>query len=334
MRTNNTTLKNVRHNGQKVKKWYHNGTKVYSAGNVVTYYFNQNDYAQEEIDSEASCLTPKTVDYMNHFSGWTFVGWREDNTASSTVLASKVMGDEPITLYAVYKRTLTATFNGNGATSGSVASISGTQYYNNGNTANPVITLPANGYGRSDYAFTGWNYGAVGAQITLTDNITVYAQWRQTVVRLVHNSALVSGVGMAVYNQFYDDKSNPPQYYGSSVNLYMDGDDNESSRCIVYFTSVIPYGKTVHMTLRATNISGSYGTANVKYFVCVAPTSGAYPSQISDFIDLSNYNGVAVSYAYTNAWSNTYFGLQLQNGTYGSSSRWVRFTVEELYYDA
>ena len=57
-KTNNTTLKNVRHNGQKVKKWYNNGTKVYSAGNVVTYYFNSSDYAQEEIDSEASCLTP------------------------------------------------------------------------------------------------------------------------------------------------------------------------------------------------------------------------------------------------------------------------------------
>lgn len=180
-KTNNTTLKNVRHNGQKVKKWYNNGTKVYSAGNVVTYYFNSSDYAQEEIDSEASCLTPKTVDYINHFPGWTFVGWREDNTASSTVVASKVMGDEPVTLYAVYKRTLTATFNGNGATSGSVASISGTQYYNNGNIANPTITLPANGYSRTNYKFNGWNYGAVGAKITLTSNITVSAQWIQSV---------------------------------------------------------------------------------------------------------------------------------------------------------
>ncbi len=180
-KTNNTVLKNVRHNGQKVKKWYHNGTKVYSVGNVVTYYFNSNDYAQEEIDSEASCLTPKTVNYINHFSGWTFVGWREDKTASSSVLSSKVMGDEPVTLYAVYRRSLTATFNGNGATSGSVASISGTQYYNNGNTANPAITLPACGYSKTNYKFNGWNYGAVGAKITLTGNITVSAQWIQAV---------------------------------------------------------------------------------------------------------------------------------------------------------
>ena len=75
-KTNNTTLKNVRHNGQKVKKCEHNGTKVYSAGNVLL------NSSEEEIDSEASCLTPKTVDYINHFPGWTFVGWREDNTAS------------------------------------------------------------------------------------------------------------------------------------------------------------------------------------------------------------------------------------------------------------
>ena len=171
----NTTIKKMNYNGQKVKKWYHDGVKVFSAGNVVTYYVNTNTSYQEEVDSEASCLSPTT--FTPELSGYTFVGWREDTTASGEVLSEKAMGDEPITLYAVFKRTLTATFNGNGATSGSVGAVYGTQYYNNNNYANPSITLPANGFSRTNYKFTGWNLGAVGASVVISADTTVYAQW-------------------------------------------------------------------------------------------------------------------------------------------------------------
>ena len=178
----NTTIKKMNYNGQKVKKWYHDGVRVFTAGNVVTYYVNTDNIHTEEIDSEASCLSPTT--FTPAISGWTFVGWREDAVASGEVLSSKVMGDEPISLYAVFKRTLTATFNGNGATSGSVASISGTQYYNNSNIANPTITLPANGYSRTDYTFTKWALGntsgpqySVGSSVTLSSNTVFYAMW-------------------------------------------------------------------------------------------------------------------------------------------------------------
>ena len=172
---NNTTIKQMTYKGQKVKNWYHDGVKIFSAGNMVTYYVNTNTSYQEEVDSEASCLSPTT--FTPTISGWTFVGWREDTTASGSVLSSKIMGDEPITLYAVFKRTLTATFNGNGATSGSVGTVYGTQYYNNNNYANPSITLPANGFGRTNYKFTGWNLGAVGASVVISADTTVYAQW-------------------------------------------------------------------------------------------------------------------------------------------------------------
>lgn len=182
-KTNNTALKNVSYNGQKVKKWYHNGAKVFSAGNVVTYYFNANDYAQEEIDSEASCLTPQTVNYINHFAGWTFVGWREDKTASSSVLSSKVMGDEPITLYAVYKRTLYLHAQSNG----SVQSYAGTQYYNNGYVANPTIYV--SNPGRGGCVFRGWSGSSSSTSIvnatlsgglTISDNTYRYAVWTKT----------------------------------------------------------------------------------------------------------------------------------------------------------
>lgn len=265
-KTNNTALKNVSHNGQKVKKWYHNGAKVFSAGNVVTYYFNSNDYAQEEIDSGASCLTPKKVNYINHFSGWTFVGWREDKTASSSVLSSKVMGDEPITLYAVYRRTLTATFNGNGATGGSVASISGTQYYNNGNTANPTITLPANGYSRTDYKFTGWNYGAVGAKITLTGNITVSAQWTY-MLNIVISGVLQSGISRSIV-----DAGKRTEYPNNvTARCYMASDDEDTEYagwCTQQFNHIITgNGTLLYVKVNQYLVGGDYDLARCGFKV-------------------------------------------------------------------
>ena len=172
---NNTTIKKMNYNGQKVKKWYHDGAKVFSAGNVVTYYFNPGDYAQEEVDSEASVLAPKTINYLNHFSGWTFVGWREDKTASSSVLSSKVMGDEPITLYAVYKQTLSLSFENNYASGGSTAPVYGTLYYNNGNTVKPTVYLPSCGYSYSGATFQRWGLGTPGTAVTLAENTSTRA---------------------------------------------------------------------------------------------------------------------------------------------------------------
>lgn len=177
MNYGNVVVKKMNFNGQKVKKWYHNGVKVFSSGNIVTYNVDTENFYQEEVDSETTVLSPKT--FTPTKSGWTFAGWREDTTASSSVLSSKVMGDEPITLYAVFKRTLTATFSGNGANSGSVASISGTQYFNNGNYNNPDITLPSNGYSRTNYIFSKWDKGTPGTKITLTESVTITAQWSE-----------------------------------------------------------------------------------------------------------------------------------------------------------
>lgn len=73
--------------------------KFYSAGNIVTYVVNGKQY-QEEVDEGASVLSPKS--FTPSKSGATFLGY-SDSATSTTVLAEKVMGDEPITLYAVFK---------------------------------------------------------------------------------------------------------------------------------------------------------------------------------------------------------------------------------------
>ena len=154
---------------------YRSTDVIWSAGNNVTYMVDTNVTYTEEVDCDATCLAPTT--FTPTKSGWTFAGWREDTVASDDILADKIMGDDPITLYAVFKQNITLSYDGNGSTSGSVTAQTAPRYYNNGNINNPVFVLVENGYGKTDYMFTGWDLGAVGASVTLSASKTAYAQW-------------------------------------------------------------------------------------------------------------------------------------------------------------
>lgn len=163
----------------KIKKGYIGATRVYSAGNIVTYVVDTSNTKQEEVDEGGSVLSPKT--FTPSKSGWTFIGWRSDKTASGSVISSMVMGDSPITLYAVFRQTVTLSYAGNGATSGSTTAQTGYRYYNNGNVANPSFTVKENRFVKSGYIWIGWMSGstayAVGQSVTLSSNMTLTAQW-------------------------------------------------------------------------------------------------------------------------------------------------------------
>lgn len=158
---------------------YEEWTQIYSAGNPVTYVVDTGVEHTEEVDSGASCL-----EYKPTKDGYTFVGWRKDKTASAEVETNLVMGDEPMTLYAVFSKDVTLTYAGNGATSGSTAPDTKQIYYNNGNVVNPTFKLKANGFTRSGATFQKWAIGstsgtqyAVGANVELSANTTAYAKW-------------------------------------------------------------------------------------------------------------------------------------------------------------
>ncbi|MDR2044918.1 MAG: InlB B-repeat-containing protein, partial [Clostridium sp.] len=121
--TGGTKVKKIYIGGTKVKKAYAGAAKVYSSGNVVTYRVDSGVTYTEEADEGASCLSPAT--FTPTKSGWTFLGWREDGTASSSVLSSKTMGEAAVTLYAVFRAAVTLSFTGNGSTSGSTAAKTG-----------------------------------------------------------------------------------------------------------------------------------------------------------------------------------------------------------------
>lgn len=201
---NGTTIKHMNYNGQKVKKWNHNGVRVFTAGSTVTYYVDSGTSYTEEVDSEASCLSPKT--FTPTKSGWTFVGWREDKTASSSVLSSKVMGDSPIVLYAVFKKAVTVTYYNNSTTA---SSTSGYRYYNNGNIVNPSFTLTQ--ASKSGWTAVGWSTSNTGnggitynngAAFARDSNVTLYGRYNQTITVTYYNGSTSASTtsGTRCYN--------------------------------------------------------------------------------------------------------------------------------------
>lgn len=178
-----TEMESMYHDGTEVQTWIHNGVEVYTAGKMVTYVVDTNTTYEEKVKKGHSCLSPTT--FTPTKSGWAFLGWRTDKTASSDVLTSKVMERSPITLYAVFKATITCyTYNG----SSSRTSTSGTRYYNNGNYNNPTFKLTQNGI--SGWSANGWctSNGATagiavanGGSVTLSGDATYYGRYSQTI---------------------------------------------------------------------------------------------------------------------------------------------------------
>ncbi|MBR0333702.1 MAG: InlB B-repeat-containing protein, partial [Bacteroidales bacterium] len=112
-------------------------------------------------------------------SGYTFTGWNTKADGSGTSYTDKqsITLSQDITLYAQWKRApVVVTFDANGGT-GTMAA----QTF----VAGVSQAITANTFTRSGYTFTGWNTAADGRGtsyknvqvITLTQDITLYAQW-------------------------------------------------------------------------------------------------------------------------------------------------------------
>lgn len=191
----------------KIKKVYRGDQKLYSSGNIVTYYVDSSTVYQEEVEEGASCLSPKT--FTPTKSGWTFLGWRADKTASSSVLSSQVMGDAPVTLYAVFQSTVIVKYYNNSTTA---STTSGYRYYNNGNVINPSFKLTQ--AAKSGWTARGWSiYNganssvtvANGATFTQASDVTLYGMYQKTITLSYNGNGATSGsiaaqTGTCYYN--------------------------------------------------------------------------------------------------------------------------------------
>jgi len=112
----------------------------------------------------------------NHFGGWSTTSFGGTNypAGSSYTVTGNVTLFARWTAYPIY----TVTYNGNGATSGSVAAMSV--------DSGSVITIPDKGtLVRIGYSFGGWNTNntntgtnySVGTSYTVTSNVILYVRW-------------------------------------------------------------------------------------------------------------------------------------------------------------
>lgn len=197
MQYNGIEIKKVNYNGNTVKKIYLNNNLVFSAGAVVTYKVDSNTTYTEEIESDTSALSPKT--FTPSKSGYSFLGWRKDSTASSSVLSSCVVTDpDPFTLYAVFRKQITVTYYNSLSTSAS--STSQYEYYNNGNHAYPTFALTMGGV--SGWSARGWstsNSGSAditynnGASFSRDSNITLYGLYQKSITLSYNGNGSTSG---------------------------------------------------------------------------------------------------------------------------------------------
>ena len=133
-------------------------------------------------------------------TGYTFTGWNKKADGSGTAYANKASvnnltstAGETVNLYAQWKaNTYTVTFNGNGATSGTMNDQT--------HTYDTPLALTENAYKKTGYTFAGWATSADGSvkysneesvkNLTATKDgtVTLYAKWIANTYTATFNS--------------------------------------------------------------------------------------------------------------------------------------------------
>jgi len=153
-------------------------------------------------------------------NAWVFVGWNTNKDAT-TGLTSLTMPSSDLTLYAIFKRTLTATFVDYSGTVMTTRTQSATIYNRAATSAS--FAMPAqNTY--SGWTSLGWWYVgqpydkgvAPGGSVTIADNTTFYGKYKK-MITLSYNANGGSSTPAPVKQDQYvrsDDITKPNMSYG------------------------------------------------------------------------------------------------------------------------
>ena len=179
--------------------------------------------AEVGVYTDATCNTIFTGNYFAASFGEDTqtieYAFNEDNPSvepRTVYMRVEVLGDEDyipcnlITVTQAGKPQYTVTYNGNGATSGTVPTDSNSPYF-----INSSVTVLGNtgDLAKTGHTFNGWNTAAdgsgtsyvAGAQFTITANTTLYAQWilnKHSYTLIVTGTEHLEGVvGIYVSNQ-------------------------------------------------------------------------------------------------------------------------------------
>lgn len=237
-----------------------------------------NKYTINASDGSVGVYEPTTVSPAHtDFSGWTFVGWVADGNHLSE---SNLVANNNIKIggkyYALYKATVTASFNANG---GSGVSNQSKIRYSNGNDkyANPSITLPSTS--RAGYKFQGWKgsngttYQA-GANYTFTSNsnISFTAQWKVNTMEIPLTDF------MTIFQAEYTTNMGTPYYVHLGSNIGSDQSGAAIWRTKVNFSDIAKI--KIYFTSWIQGTAGNntnHGTSFVVYKCSRCTSLGGYP---------------------------------------------------------
>ena len=157
--------------------------------NMVVLTFDANDSAEDPADGvmEEILCSKGVAEQLpaNAFTreGYDFTGWNTKPDGTGTPYADEAMITltDDLTLYAQWVKKVVLTFDANDSAEDPAEGVMGQIVVSKGST----VEIPANAFTREGYDFTGWNAKpdgsgkayAEGDSITLTDDMTLYAQW-------------------------------------------------------------------------------------------------------------------------------------------------------------
>ena len=173
--------------------------RVYAAGVKVTYQIDTGYSLERTVPDREDAIAAAPPAALE---GYTFVGWRQDDSAEKKVLSEYLISsEEPVTLYAVFRKQMTIGLMPNGGTlseSGAKESFTADCYYNNGNSQSEPTTVPASPYTRKNMSFCGWSIDSLstpsykpGEKGVFPAGATLYAMWVTTEYDFVYTGSYV-----------------------------------------------------------------------------------------------------------------------------------------------
>lgn len=162
--------------------------RVYAAGVKVTYQIDTGYSLERTVPDREDAIAAAPPAALE---GYTFVGWRQDSFAEKKVLSEYLISsEEPVTLYAVFRKQMTIGLMPNGGTlseSGAKENFTVYCYYNNGNSQSEPTTVPASPYTRKNMSFCGWSIDSLstpsykpGEKGVFPAEAALYAMWVTT----------------------------------------------------------------------------------------------------------------------------------------------------------
>lgn len=144
---------------QEIKAIYLGQHVIYATGVSVTYQIDTNNAITQtaSLTNDAVAAAPTVTK-----AGFTFVGWKSDTTADSSVLDKYIINSaSAVKLYAVFKKTITIDMDRMdselipGAKESSVDAV---LFYNNGKTESEEVLIPECPYAPEEgMSFAGWS---------------------------------------------------------------------------------------------------------------------------------------------------------------------------------